>query len=154
MLRSLFFILLAGPLAATAQSKLGKTLPELKKELDAFVSNNKSLKPLLTQSAGELKLVNTDAKGQVVQFIYSFDDSTGTCNQEKTISSCEPCYKKLLDELVSLKEFEWKRINESQYVSRFEDYLLIEMQETGKDFSFTLLKTAWTRALYDLMLQN
>ena len=50
--------------------------------------------------------------------------------------------------------YQWKKINESQYVSRFEDYLLIEWQQTGTEFSFTLIKTAWTRELYNMMKEN
>lgn len=154
MLRYFLLLLLALPLSIFAQDKLGKTLPDLKKELNAFVLNNKSLKPVLSQQEKELRLVISNEKGQTIRFEYRFEDSTGLCNQEITISACQTCYQQLLDELVSKKIYEWKRINESQFVSKFSDYLMIEMQEDGKDFSFTLIKTAWTRELYDLMLKN
>ena len=109
---------------------------------------------MLRQQKKELSLVTSNDKGQAVKYTYLFDDSTGLCFQQIVQSSCQSCYQQILNELVSQKDYEWKRINESQYVSRFSDYLMIEMQETEKDFSFTLIKTAWTRELYDLMLRN
>jgi hypothetical protein len=58
--------------------------------------------------------------------------------------------KRILDK----KNFDWKKLNENQFISKFEDRLLIELPVDEKDLSFSIFKAEWTKEIYDLMKGN
>lgn len=88
-----------------------------------------------------------------IRLIFTFDDS-GSCTGETTITRCDSCLNGLLNAVLAKKKYGWKKINENQYVSRFEDYLMIELFPDEKTFSFSVLHTTWSRELYDLLMKN
>lgn len=148
----LFFFLI--PTFVSSQSRLGKSREELIIELQQQAKSNQSPKPEFDKKKNRLVLPGKDSSGQRIRYEYAFDEKNGFCITEMTISACEACVQNALKDLLTQSVYEWKKINESQYVSRFEDFLLIEWQQTGNEFSFTLIKTAWTRELYNMMKEN
>ena len=56
--------------------------------------------------------------------------------------------------LFDLKKFEWNKINENQYISKFEEKLMIELPAENYDHSFSILKVEWTKELYELLLKQ
>ena len=154
MMRYLLLLSFLIPITVCSQNKLGKSRQELTDELLQFVKNGQSSKAEFDKKKDRLVMTSRDSSGQNFRYEYGFDDKTGACIIEMTISSCETCVRNLLNGLLAVPSYQWKKLNESQYVSRFEDYLLIEWQQTGNEFSFTLIKTAWTRELYNLMKEN
>lgn len=153
-MRLIFFILFFLPLSLFSQQYIDKSRDYVKKELGKYVAANKAIKPVLEEKGSSIVLTINNPAAQTAVFTYQFDEVTGLCNYQKTISPCDSCYKKYLQKLLELKRYEWKKINESQYVSRFSDYLLIELQTEGDEQSFTLLKTQWTKELYEMMQKN
>lgn len=154
MIRFIISALLLLPLSVTAQKYIDKSREYVKNELKKYVAENKTFKPKLAEKGQSLTLIVNDPSAQQAEFTYQFDETSGLCNLQKTSSSCDSCYKKYLQNLLDQKEYQWKKINESQYISRFSDYLLIEMQTEDNKQSFTLIKTQWTKELYDLMQKN
>lgn len=154
MHRIFFLFLLHLPVAVSAQKYFDKSRGDVKKELEKYVLDNKSINPKLTETDSTLVLAVNDPTAQPARFIYGFDKSTGQCNYQRTIASCDSCYKKYLENLLGQKEYQWKKINENQYVSKFADRLLLELRVEDNDYTFTLFKTAWTKELYDILQQN
>jgi len=154
MMRSLFLLFLLIPMALCAQKNLGKSRQVLMDHLQQFIKNSPSSKLEFDKQNERLVMSTRDSSGQSIRYEYGFDDKSGACFTEMTVSTCETCVRNELNWLLSVTSYQWKKINESQYVSRFEDYLLIEWQQTGTEFSFTLIKTAWTRELYNMMKEN
>lgn len=137
-----------------SQNNIGKDKAFISRYLDKYVAENKAYKASWKNTDRGIELTVSDEEGHPVYFRYRFDSDSGLCITEETVSACESCYRKYLDRLLGMKKYEWKKINENQYVSRFSDYLMIEIQQDNDEFSFTLIKTSWTRELYDLMLKN
>lgn len=154
MMRYLLLFSFLIPLSVCSQSKLGKSRQELTNELLQIAKNGKSSKTAFDKKKDRLVLTFVDSSGQNYRYEYAFDEKTGACFTEMMASTCEACLRNELNRLLAVTSHQWKKINESQYISKFEDYLLIEWQQTGNEFSFTLIRTAWTRELYNMMKEN
>ena len=154
MMRYLLLLSFLIPLSVYSQTKLGKSRQQLTNELNQSVKNGQFSKAEFDDTKNRLVVSSRDSLGQGLRYEYGFDEKTGNCITEMTISTCEACMKNLLNELLAVTSYQWKKINESQYVSRFEDHLLIEWQQTGNEISFTLIRTAWTRELYNMLKEN
>jgi hypothetical protein len=89
----------------------------------------------------------------LTQLIYVFDEK-GLCLTETTITRCDSCHDAYLKVVLDKKKYNWKKINENQYISRFEDNLMIELFPEGEIRSFSVLRTDFTRELYDLLLKE
>lgn len=151
MHRLLLLALLLSALPSFSQNNIGKDRAFISRYLDKYVSENKAYQASWKNTDKGIELKAQDEEGHPVYFRYGFDGDTGKCITEETVSACESCYRKYLDRLLAMKKYEWKKINENQYVSRFSDYLMIEIQQDDNEFSFTLIKTEWTRPLYEMM---
>ncbi|MBM3158755.1 MAG: hypothetical protein ACKO33_06960 [Bacteroidota bacterium] len=68
----------------------------------------------------------------------------------KEMAVCE----KLVVQLTKDPTYGWIRINENQWVSKFEDQLLVEVHEAEKGCRTQVHRTAWTKELYELLLKN
>lgn len=154
MMRYIILLTLLFPLALHAQQHLGKSRQALTDEMLQLSKKNPQSKAEFDNQRNRLLLTTKDSLGHTLYYEYGFDEQSGACITEMIKADCESCIRNAMNRLLSYAAYEWKKINESQYVSRFEDYLLIEWQQSGNDFSFTLIKTAWTRELYNLMKEK
>jgi|GEM_PF-427893 len=68
----------------------------------------------------------------------------------KEMGDCE----KVASQLTSAASYGWIRINENQWISKFEDQLLVEIHEVNKGCRTQVHRTAWTKELYELLLKN
>ena len=152
LLHSLLFLLLCISAALQAQEHFGKTMPEVKKSLDQLAAVSSSKSSVKTTDS-TVVLAVTEKTG-LVRFTYGFDKQTGACNYQKTQASCDSCYKKYLEKLLAQKSYDWKKINENQYVSNFESKLLIELPVDEKDHYFILFRAQWTKEFYEIMVKN
>jgi hypothetical protein len=53
--------------------------------------------------------------------------------------------------LLAKEKYVWKKINENQYISKFEDKIMIELPTENKSNSITIIRTDWTKILYDIL---
>jgi hypothetical protein len=153
MLRIGLSLLFCFPMYAFSQKHMDQTKDDVKKELEKYVAANSQLRPVLTETDSTLVLSVTE-QSQPAVFVYGFDQTTGKCDYQQTTANCDSCYKKYLKNLLDQKIYNWKKINENQYVSAFEYQLLLELSAEANDYSFTLIKTKWTKELYDLLIKD
>lgn len=153
MIRLLLFIALLNSLPAFSQHFIGKSKTHVKKELGKKRDKNNTLTIILADNDSVLVYSYKDASLQPVDFIYGFD-ARGNCNMEKVKAGCDSCFRKYLQQVLQQKKFGWRKVNENQYVSNFPDRLLLEIPPENKDFSYTILRTEWTREVYNMLLAN
>ncbi len=146
-------LLLLLPVIGFSQHFLGKSKFHVKKELQQQIKKNDSIFISLTDNDSSLVFSIKDKKVLPTDFIYSFNKA-GKCQSEKIIAGCEACYQKYLKAVLTEKKYEWKKINENQYVSKYAARMMIELPTDNKDYHYTILKTEWTKELYDMLTGN
>lgn len=146
----LLLILTVFTLAGTVQSQDFINMPMAKAEATlkkAYPSTNNQSN-VYTRHDSILVRVNNQT-----QLIYVFDKQ-GLCVTETTNTRCDSCHDGYLKIVMDKKKYSWKKINENQYISRYEDGLMIELFPEGEIRSFSILRVEWTRELYDLLLKE
>ncbi len=151
-MRFLVFIFLL-PTVASSQNFINKSQKEIKKEWGKSMGD--LCKPAFqkTDSTFIVTACTTSTYGKSARYIYSFDKK-GNCNAERTITHCDSCLARILDQLLALKQYNWKKINENQYVSDFTSRLLIELPAENKDHSMLVMRMEWSEELYKLLMKN
>ena len=81
-------------------------------------------------------------------------DAEGLCEAEIFICESGSRFTRQLEAILAKKKYAWKRLNENQFISRFEDGLLLEISPEPPLHSFAILRTGWTREVYDLLLKQ
>jgi hypothetical protein len=76
------------------------------------------------------------------------------CIMEKILAASVTDYRHYLQSVVTDDKYEWKKINENQYVSKFDQYLMLETPPNNDVNSFTILRTKWTKEMYKLLTGN
>jgi hypothetical protein len=153
MFRSVFLSLFIFPLFLSAQSKIGKTRDELKKELDTWKAGNASFFPKITEAGNTTTLSIKDPGYGAVRFVYTYDKNK-VCTMEKTISINDSARTNYINGVLEQRGYEWKKLNGNQYVSKFSDKLMIEIPGSPKDHSFTIYKVDWTKEVYDMLYKK
>lgn len=151
----IILILMLFPAACYSQNFIDKSKEAVMIELQNQIQPEDNLTKKLSNKDSLILLTINAGTSRYTDFYYGFDRA-GKCKLEKIKSGCESCFKDLLDKVLEQRIFEWKQINGNQYISKFSDHLLLEIQneKEKKDFSITILRTDWTRELYDLLTGN
>ena len=153
MIRLLVILFMLAPLPLLSQNFIGKSKAEVKKELQKKIQKNDSLTITLTDKDSVLVYSYQDARAKPVDFIYGFDKE-GKCWSEKVMAGCDSCFNKYLRAVLDQKKYEWKKINENQYVSRYADRRMLEFPPDTKNFMYTILRTDWNKEMYQLLTGN
>lgn len=142
------------PAIAFSQKYFDKNRADVKKELEKYISINKNINPVLSETDSSLIISVDEADGKSTRFIYGFDKGTDKCIIQRTLAGCDSCYKKYLNNLLGQKEYGWKKLNGNQYVSKFASHLLLELPFENSERYFTLFRASWTKELYDILIKN
>ncbi|MCX6318228.1 MAG: hypothetical protein NTW29_13115 [Bacteroidetes bacterium] len=136
-----------------AQNFINKRASQVINMLNKYDAGPGYEKPVITTGDSIITMrVKGSGKIETV-FIYLFD-SEGRCKSEQIKASCDSCYKKYLDGVLAQKKYQWKKINENQYISSFGKKRMIEMPAENNDFSYMILRTGWSKKLYQLLTGN
>ena len=68
-----------------------------------------------------------DTSKQNLDFLLHYDQS-GMCDKEESILSCDSCFKKILNETLSVKRFRWAKVNDNCYFSKYSKRLVLTIQ--------------------------
>lgn len=150
MVKIVILCLLLFPGFVNGQQYFGKTQDQVKKDLQQYIKKNKSLAATLEQTDSSIHLSVPGPTSQPADFYYYFD-KTGKCVSQKTITYCDSCFSKFLQTLLQQEKYNWKKINENQYISGYSQGLLIELPAEEKQYWFLLMKVDWSRELYKLL---
>ena len=133
-----------------SQNYINKSRAQVKKELNEYTIRNDSLNASITETDTAIVLSVKGKETLVADFIYRFDKA-GKCMSEKVITDCDSCFTKYFQAVLNRKKYEWRKINENQYISSFAAKMLIELPADSKDFYFTILRTDWSKQMYNLL---
>lgn len=78
-------------------------------------------------------------------------NNSGKCNAELRTTDCESCFQKYLEASLAYKDYEWQKVNSTQYVSSDSKRLLLEI-DTTKTYSFIIRQI--DKKQYDALLRN
>lgn len=149
----IILLLLLLPATGFSQNLIGRSKAQVKKILQKQILKNDSLDITLTDNDSLLIFSIKAGKTLPADFIYGFN-KLGKCQSEKVIAGCDSCFNKFLKNVLYQKKYDWKKINENQYVSKYAARMMIELPPENKDFSYTILKTDWNKNMYKLLKGN
>jgi hypothetical protein len=153
MTRIIAFCFVLISFSGFSQTYINKNKAQVKKELNEYITKNDSLNATIKETASSIILTIKGQGALPADFIYHFDKK-GKCNSEKVMTNCDSCYNKYFQATLDRKEYRWRKINENQYISSFAAKMMIELPPDSKDFSFTILRTDWSKQMYDLLTAN
>ncbi len=153
MKRCLSIILFVLPVLAHSQLNINKTKAEIKKEITKSKKDNRSVKFSVYETDSTLSIVTIKQDKEQKDLLLQFDKK-GNCKMEKMSFSSDIIFKKDLSEILDLKKYEWQKVNENQYVSKFEENIMIELPADDQLKTINIIRMDWTKALYDLLLNN
>lgn len=151
MTRFYLMLLLISPIVSYGQQFMNYDKSAIRDSLLSVRQKKAGIKSNITESKNELIYTIKGQGKEKTEIIYSFD-SLGKCNREKISGDCDTCISAKLQSILRIDTYGWKKINENQYVSRFEDRLMIELSVNKNDHSFYIHRMSWTQILYDILV--
>jgi hypothetical protein len=148
MKRIIIALLLLSPATIFSQNFIGKNKKQVKKFLQQQITKNDSLTITLTDNDSVILYSIKAGKVLPADFVYGFTNA-GKCRLEKVTAECDSCYQKFLRTVLEQKKYGWKKINENQYISKYAARLMIELPAESKELSYTILRTKWSKQLYN-----
>jgi hypothetical protein len=150
MTRLLSLLMLLAPLLTYGQNYINLNKYDIKKIFNQTSEKKKIIKYKFANNKNNLIVTEGGSKKCQVKYEFSFD-SVGKCNKEKIIFFCDTCMQHKLNPILGFQQYQWRKINENQYISRYEDRLMIELSPEKNVPSFSILRMDWTRILYDIL---
>ena len=68
------------------------------------------------------------------------------------ITGCDSCIKKWLRATLRIGKYGWKKINENQYISKYEYKMMIELPVNPGEHYYTILRMDWSKTLYGILV--
>ena len=141
------------PAQVFGQELINKSKTFVRNKIEKYNPGVDSLRTSFSETDSTIQLSVRSQSSPYNDFIYSFDKK-GNCSSEKKISYTETHFRQLLKQALDLKNYDWKRINENQYVSKFSEKMLIELPGDAGIYSFTIIRTDWNKATYELITRS
>lgn len=152
MKKALLIFLLVYSSSADAQNFIDKSPEQVLRKLEGYTLPPGFEKPVFSRDDSTITMTVKATNGVVSSFTYQFDRQSGKCRSELIKASCDSCFQKYLGDVLAQKKYQWKKINENQYVSAYSKKRMIELPAENKDFSYMILKTGWSKKLYRLLM--
>lgn len=153
MKKSFLIVTLLFPILCCSQIWVNMNKQSIKMEFDLIKKDNTAINLNISETDSTLLIEKTTSLTSRIDYSFQFDKN-GLCKSVKTIYDCTPCYTKGLAVLLKIEKYNWKKINENQYVSNFEENLMIELPTDNDTNSIHLIRMEWTKVLYDLLTNN
>ncbi len=150
MIRLLLFLAVLIPVPVISQDYINKNRNQVKKELKNIKPPGKDASVHLSETDSSLVLTIKGPGNSAADFIYEFGKSD-TCRLEKVVAGCKACFTRYLEEALSKPVYNWKKLNENQYISGFDSRRMLELPVDGQSYTFRIFRLDWTREMYDLL---
>jgi uncharacterized protein YxeA len=135
---------------AFAQNFIMKNKSQVLKQLNKYDTGSPDAKKTISSTDSTITLNISGTGTQPGTFVYHFNKE-GKCFIETFQANCDSCRAKYLKGILDRKQYQWRKINENQYVSAFQHKMLLELAADEKDYSLIILYTEWTKELYKLL---
>jgi hypothetical protein len=136
-------LFLLGTIHAQGFINLNKT--GSKKYLAKF-STKEKLQTATTETDSTLTFLIRDSAKQNLDLLLHFD-ALGKCYKETRVLSCDSCYQKMVNNTLSNKTYQWKKVDDKTYVSKYSKGLVLTLLADGA-FSFVIQRSGLGRKEY------
>jgi hypothetical protein len=75
----------------------------------------------------------------------------GLCKIEMQEYLNKQAFENGLASILNQKKYNWKRINENQFISSYDQFLLLELPPESPEFKLKIFRTSWSKELYQLL---
>lgn len=107
--------------------------------------------PIITTTDSTINVTVKKTASLHTDFVYQFD-KVKKCKSERVITGCDSCIKKWLQATLRIGKYGWKKINENQYISKYEYKMMIELPVKPDEHYYTILRMDWSKTLYDILV--
>lgn len=137
--------------ASNAQNHIDHTRTEIKQVLQ----KQYQAVPASAMHWKEFKdsMVLSFTSGDIESYHFSFSKK-GLCQGEIIYFTTDSAFANSLKAITQNPIYQFKRINENQYVSDYEHFLLIELPAESPEKKVGVFKTSWTKSLYELLMKS
>jgi hypothetical protein len=104
----------------------------------------------VTETDDTITMTITDAARMAFKLTLYLDNA-GKCDTEVRTTDCESCFQKYLEASLAYKDYEWQKLNSTQYVSASSKRMLLEI-DTTKTYSFTIRQL--DKKQYDALVRD
>lgn len=105
----------------------------------AKFSDKEKLQTISGETDSTLTFLIRDSAKQNFDLVLHFD-TQGKCDKETRTLSCDSCYQKMVAATLSNKKYQWRKVNERTYVSKYSKGLVLTML-AGGSFSFVIQRS-------------
>lgn len=145
---------LSSALVVKGQRFIDKSYDKVLSSLKRYNPGNDSTPIRFFNTAKTIRMEVGGSGSQPATFEYFFN-SNNKCISEKATASCDSCYKKYLNDLLSKRKYRWIRLNENQYISAYKWKLMIELPvKEEKQLFYNLMKVTWNKETYAMLLEG
>jgi hypothetical protein len=134
-----------------SQHYVNSTRSATKKMFTKYIHKEK-YQATISETDSTLIFLLRDPKVQNLDIFLHFD-YRGKCDSEIKTLSCDSCYQKYLDKILSNKYFSWTKVDSNSYFSDSRHRLILT---TGHDnpFSFMIRRSLLTVSEYKQIIRN
>ena len=138
-------------LSCFSQRFIDKPPKKVSKIVSEFYSE-KSINTSMQRTDSTIAYFIRDPKVQDLTIQFHFDPD-GKCDKERYLLSCDSCYTKFLNGVLSNTRYHWMKVNEHTYFSKL-PYRLILSLEPKSSFAYTIERSPLSRRDYKAILNS
>jgi hypothetical protein len=122
----LFLLLIPVCYTSTAQQNILDKRSKIKKRIEQYYQEN-NRRYSFTETKNTIRFVLNDSLSLPATYIYSFNENN-RCEKEEIIYNCDSCMQKGVQESLSNKFINWKKVGTNSYYAGFPYNSLMEQE--------------------------
>lgn len=134
-----------------SQRFIDKPPKKVLKIVSEFYSE-KSINTTMQRTDSTITYFIRDPKVQDLTIQFHFDQNR-KCDKERYLLSCDSCYTKFLNGVLSNTRYHWIKVNEHTYFSKLPHRLILSL-EPKSSFAYAIERSRLTRRDYKAMLSS
>lgn len=136
--------------SAFSQFYIGDHKNVVRNGLKRYIRTEDLTNTVIAERGDTLVLQINDPRKQHAAFRYIFNQSQWCIAEQKI--ACERCAAEFMKTTLAAKKYEWVKINDSTYVSRFSKKRLLQVTAIDTMKRVDITKIKWTREKYEKWL--
>lgn len=123
----------------------------VKKILSKYIDREK-LHCIIKESDNVIDFKVRDSSVQNLDLTLHFNQ-TGKCFSETRVLNCDSCFNKILKDVLDKKEWGWKPVNSTTFLSKFSKHLLLSIA-AEKSFSYEIKRIDLNKDEYERQIKD
>jgi hypothetical protein len=152
MKKQLLILLFLLPVcAAFSQSMIGHAKMTVRSTLKRYIKSHDFRNSAIAEHGDTMMLQVNEPSVAQVEFRYLFNDGNWCIAEQKT-TCCEKCLSDLMTDVLDSKKYEWIKVNDNTYVSKFSKKRLLKITQTNEVKQMNITKIKWSKEEYEQLL--